>query len=676
MGVLKKIKHEIKRRIKIKELKKLYVSKKFNEIKGTENKNIEFKPSLYPVVSIIIPFYNQLNYTINCLNFLHKNLNHSIPYEVFLVDDNSTEDCDLSFITGIKTIKNETNQGFLKNINIGIKEAKGEYIYILNNDTEVQENFLDELFFVFDNFSDVGAVGSKLINADNSLQEAGCVIMKDCEIHQIFLKKETFYPEINYIKRVDYCSGCSLLFKRKNDEGQLNLFDEQFAPAYFEETDFCFQLKYLQKKQIYINPFSEVLHYNGVTYNAPKEKETQKEILFNTNLQKFKTKWQKQLVSIKAVTTSERVEEIYDNKSIVFFVGVIPAHDKDSGSNRLKEIIQAYIKLGYHVAIVKNKSFIGESNYFEFYQKLGVNVFYEHNKNITLNIYLKKFNSNTKIAWFYNPDVFNEYYDIAKKYLLKAKFVFDMIDIHHLRLKRAIDLEPNNETFKKQFIRYKIIEEKAAKQADYVVTISSFEEKYMKQFCDAEKLMTISNIHYIKTSLEKTLTFENRKDIVFIGSLHAPNIDALYFLYNDIMPLVWKILPNIKVNVIGNVNDCVKDIEHPNFIFRGYVPDIEAYFISNKLMVAPLRYGAGVKGKIGQAFEYFLPVVTTSIGAEGMQLVNNESALINDEAKGFADAIIKLYTNKETWITLQNNSENNLAPFSIKKLKQQLLKII
>ncbi|MDI5943722.1 glycosyltransferase family 4 protein, partial [Micromonospora sp. DH15] len=173
----------------------------------------------------------------------------------------------------------------------------------------------------------------------------------------------------------------------------------------------------------------------------------------------------------------------------------------------------------------------------------------------------------------------------------------------------------------------------------------------------------------------ETYSFENRKDVLFIGSIHEPNVDALYYLYNEIMPIVWKKLPELKVNVIGNVNEKIKDIEHPNFIFHGYVPAIEDFFTSNKLMVAPLRYGAGVKGKIGQAFEYYLPVVTSSIGAEGMQLENNKNALIDDTAEGFAQSIIRLYTDKDLWLELQENSENSLKPFSIENLKKTLTRL-
>ena len=679
MGIIRNFRHYKRRRRRIRQLNEIYPKLEIKSLDNIERKAIDFLYSTAPLVSVIIPFYNQFNYTLNCLYHLHTHLTDDIKYEIILIDDNSSENCDFSFIKGIRVITNNENAGFLKSINIGIREAAGEYIYILNNDTEVQKGFLSELLYVFDNFPNTGAVGSMLLNADGTLQEAGSVFLKDCDIHQVVRKKKVFYPQVNFIYKTDYCSGCSLLFKRKKDTGELNLFDEQFAPAYFEETDFCFQLKHLQNKDVYYTPFSRVLHYNGVTYNSSTgntaDKTTQKEELFRVNLGKFKNKWQKEIDAIRAPAVDARIEELYGNKSVVIFCGVIPQHDRDSGSNRLKEMIVAFLGLGYYVLMLKKKTYIYDGPYIEYYQRLGVNVFYEHNQDIKPGRYLENIISKPAIAWFYNPDVFLEYYPLAEKHLPKAKMVFDMVDIHHLRYKRASELEPLNPLYKKEYTKYLKMEDDAAKTSDHVITISDFEEKYMAQFCPPEKIITISNIHYPKIEIENTSGFEERKDIIFIGSSHTPNIDALYFLYNDIMPIVWQSLPGLKVNVIGNVKDRINDIDHPDFIFLGFVPDVEKLFTTNKLMVAPLRYGAGVKGKIGQAFEYHLPVVTTSAGAEGMQLTDGENALINDDKTGFANSIIELYSNKKLWLQLQANSEKSLEPFSKEKLKEQLLKI-
>jgi GT2 family glycosyltransferase/ssDNA-binding Zn-finger/Zn-ribbon topoisomerase 1 len=679
MKFLKIIKQFFRRLRKIKKLERENSRLKINPLGELIRIPLLFESSPTPKVSILIPFYNEEIYTWNCLIFLNKFLTNEFPFEIVLLDDNSTEYNDFTLIKGISIYKNHENIGFLKNINKGIQLAKGEYIYILNNDTEVQANFLKELFYVFENFKNVGAVGSKLINPNRTLQEAGSVFMKDCSIRQIVKKKKPYYPEVNYIVKVDYCSGCSLLFKKYDDYGNFNLFDEQFAPAYFEETDFCFNLKYIQKKEIYYTPFSEVVHYNGITYNSPKNnnvsKNEQKTTLFATNFEKFKLKWSTQLQEIKATTIEVRVQELYNTKSIVFFTGMIPEYDKDSGSNRLKELIIGYLDLNYHVTLICEHVY-SENSYIYFYQKLGVNVFYEHKKYTGgFEKYLINQKIDANIVWFYGPRTFENCYNVVKKIMSNAKLVYDMIDIHHLRYQRSFELEPEKKIFKKKYKKYKKIECKASNLADYVITISEFEEDYMKSYCDPKKLVTVSNIHYTKVDKKTIPPFEERNDIIFIGSTHTPNIDALYFLYTEIMPIVWKQIPDLRVNIIGSVNTAITDINHPNFVFHGYVHCIESFFKSNLIMVAPLRYGAGVKGKIGQAFEYYLPVITSSIGAEGMNLKNKENALIEDSKEGFANAILTLHSNKVLWKTLQSKSEDSLHPFSRAKLKENLLKI-
>ena len=188
MGLLKTIKFYLKKSKQIKNLQKKIIISTFSERDNNLQKELVFNTSSTPTVSIIIPFYNQLNYTYNCLNYLHKNVGLQYKYEIILINDNSTDDIDLTFYKGVRTIINKEKIGFIKCINVGIRESVGEYIYILKNNTEVHKGFLDELFFVFNNFTNVGAVVPKLINTNGSLQLAGTVFFK--EYNKIVTKKE------------------------------------------------------------------------------------------------------------------------------------------------------------------------------------------------------------------------------------------------------------------------------------------------------------------------------------------------------------------------------------------------------------------------------------------------------------------------------------------------------
>lgn len=669
MGLWRELKYAIRRIGRIKKLDQQY-QQVIEPNPILDKEEIQFSQYDAPKVSIIIPYYNQEKYTWNCLHSIWENL-PKVSFEIILVNDNSSENPDFSGIKNIKIIHNEENLGFLKSVNKAIKEAQGEYIYLLNNDTIVKQGFLDELLFVFNNFENVGAVGSMLLNADGSLQDAGSLFTENCRILQVVGKRKAYYPEYNHIYKVDYCSGCSLLFKKTDDNGNLNLFDEQFAPAYFEETDLCFQLRYLQGKNIYYTPFSKVVHFNGVSYNTNITLSAKKQELFDKNLTLFKKKWQKQIDSIKIKKRQERIIELYHNKCIVFYNGVVPEYDNNSGELRLTEIIKAYREKGYFITIISPKNKI-DNKYNEYFQRLGVCVYYEHKIFDERADFLKRLKLKQPISWFYAVRIFIKNYILAKKTNPDTLLVYDMVDIHHLRHKRAMELEPQKISHKKDYYKTLYREKLASKKADIVITVSDKEKEYMEQFVEPEKITTISNIHYLKKNIEEVPPFYERKNILFVGSIHPPNIDAVDFLLSDIMPLVWEKDNTIMVDIVGNVKDVIPDIQHPNVKMHGYVSDMEQFLLNSKIMVAPLRYGAGVKGKIGQAFEYFLPVITTDIGAEGMQLENHKNSLIADKKVDFANAILELYHNEELWKTLQSNSENSLYPFSLQRLNHQI----
>lgn len=362
-----------------------------------------------------------------------------------------------------------------------------------------------------------------------------------------------------------------------------------------------------------------------------------------------------------------------NQKTIVIVSGSIPTFDKDSGSNRLKEIILSYIEIGYNCILCYDSSEHDEK-YFQFFKKQNVILYSELKNKKKTSSFLQSI-PKIDFTWFYGPNTLKNQYELFNKTLPSSKSIYDMVDIHFLRYKRAIELDPKRISHRKRYKKYFKIETELAKKVDLIIAISKQEKEIMSTYIDKNKIITISNIHYPKVELINTLSFEYRKNILFIGSAHTPNIDALYFLNNNIMPIVWKKLPELKVDIIGNLNKEITDISHSNIIFHGYVPEIETFFNSAKFMIAPLRYGAGVKGKIGQSFEYYLPLVTTDIGAEGMFLKHKENALIANNAEDFANEIINLYENKELWLKLQKNSEESLKPFSRETLKEKIKKI-
>ena len=164
---------------------------------------------------------------------------------------------------------------------------------------------------------------------------------------------------------------------------------------------------------------------------------------------------------------------------------------------------------------------------------------------------------------------------------------------------------------------------------------------------------------------------------MFIGSYeHKPNIDAVVWLVNEIMPLVWNKYPNVKLTLLGSKPTAeVLKLASDRVIIPGFIADVSTYFNKSKLFVAPLRYGAGMKGKIGQSLEYGLPIVSTNIGTEGMGLRNEFHVLEANEPNAFAEQIVKLYTSKELWTKLSKNSTDSLKNYTPEVVLNQIKEI-
>ena len=372
-------------------------------------------------------------------------------------------------------------------------------------------------------------------------------------------------------------------------------------------------------------------------------------------------------------------------KNILILDTQIPAFDKDSAANRLTEIAK-FLGKYYNVYLMSWRESVPKLESKKYIQNLNDHnvIFYLPSIN-KFGIYKGKKHffddllPKLDFVWCHRPEIFAFYIDFFKQKAPHVKIIYDMVDIHFLRMERGLELKPD-EKVEKEVNYYKNIETELSKKADFVAVISNKEKEIMSAFIESDKLFTISNVHSLKLNPTETPKFSQRKNIFFIGSfLHAPNVDSTEILYHQIMPLVWKVLPDLKIAIIGSdIPDHILKMSCENFNVVGFVEDISDYYKSCLASVSPLRFGAGVKGKIGQALEYCLPVITTKIGAEGMFLKNEKTALIseNNDYQAFANNIVKICTDENLWNTLHLSSEKTIFPFTIEAQKEGLFNML
>jgi len=172
----------------------------------------------------------------------------------------------------------------------------------------------------------------------------------------------------------------------------------------------------------------------------------------------------------------------------------------------------------------------------------------------------------------------------------------------------------------------------------------------------------LSNIHHI---FPVSKGFSERRDLLFIGGfIHPPNVDAVVWFTDEIFPLVQREIPEVRIYVVGDdPPPSFRAFDSDTVKVTGYVQDVTGFFSDCRVFVAPLRYGAGIKGKINQSMSYGLPVVTTTIGAEGMGLIHGENALIADDPGDFADEVIRLYRDEALWNRISSGSQENVKQF-------------
>ncbi|MEO8240024.1 MAG: glycosyltransferase [Flavobacterium sp.] len=360
----------------------------------------------------------------------------------------------------------------------------------------------------------------------------------------------------------------------------------------------------------------------------------------------------------------------------------IPEFNKDSGSRRLTEIIKMILKNNIGVFLMADfKEYRYKSEYIEIFREMGAIVYEpsldESGELITKEKFLKIILPKVNFTWLHRPEIFGKYYPIVKKYKPEAKIFFDMVDFHYLRFKRESELMNNSEIMKTAD-KYLKLELDNCKKADKIIVISDLDKDALKEhYVDDSKIISIGNVHqYLKN--DTPVNFENRKNLLFIGGFdHKPNVDCVNYLHEEIMPLVWKTHTETAIVIIGsNPPDSILKLNSEKFKILGYVNDVSSYFLNARIFVAPLRYGAGIKGKIGQSLEYGLPLVTTNIGAEGFDFGQNKSYTIGNTSKEIVDNIIAIYENETLWKKLSADAEKVIEPFSVSTIESKILNLL
>ncbi|MDP2587487.1 MAG: glycosyltransferase, partial [bacterium] len=645
--------------------------------------DIKFTLPDKPVVSVVVPVFNLLDITVECLRSLTK-IKESVSFEVIVVDDASTEPLVqpvLHRIPGIVYVRQPKNGGFVNSCNSGALKARGEFIYFLNNDTTVHDSFLSPVVELYKN-PHIGAVGSKLVHPTGLLQEAGGIVFKTGEGWNYGKSDRPDRPEYNVVRDVDYCSGAGLSIRRSLFE-RIGGFNKNLEPGYYEDVELCFAVRELGYRVVY-QPHSVVVHYEGASslsnvVDGKKPMKAYQEV----NYHKFKKmraaeladQWPKELLYLPLIARRKRGLRVW------VFDWFVPMHDREYGAARMLTILELLAR--DHTVTFVARDIVDRERYRVKLQDIGVYVcprIFGSNFTNTMRAEGKFID----LAIVSRPEIMHFFYHVIRRFAPQAPIIYDTVDVHHVRLER--ELAKTTATtgpakiadLKKQIEYFRTLEREYGTLADVVWAITPTDQQNFRRLLPSAQIDIVSGAHEPHKVVPGV---SGRTGLLYIGSFHhPPNISAVEFYIQEIYPRLQKRLPGVQLKVIGHAaSDQLKQLAGEKtgggVVFLGGVDDATLLAEQKKarIFVCPLLFGSGLKGKIVMSMAAGLPVVTTSVGAEGIPAQNGHDIAIADSPDDFVARIVELYLNAALWQERSRNGQQVIEDhYSERNLQQEL----
>ncbi len=634
---------------------------------------LDFQNHESPLVSIIVSLSNHPRYSFHCLKTILSTTADSSSEIIIVAHQADTKTREmLKLIKGITVIHDEDTQVRPGPYKTGFQLARGRFVVLLQDTTEPCKDWLEALLHTFQHYPDAALVGARLISTNGRLLEAGGIVWPDASITHYGINDDPDHPKYSYCRAVDFCTSSCVMLKADILE-QLNIRDDISSKDCYGDLELAFTIKKAGHK-IYYQPMASVFQLGEFS-------DQNNEVSLIEQRKNIFEKWSENLQEIDIQNKPQNLEKINPEagieRNIKKRVLIIDAHilkpDHDSGSLRMFNLAKIFQKLGFKVSFASSQLEY-HPKYTKAMQFIGIECLY-HPYVSSINDHLQTFGHLYDVVLLSRADVAEKYIRLARQYCINAKLLFDTVDLHFLREKRQAALR--NDKLAERSVHYRKQQELTiARQADITLVVSPVELDLLREIAPDIPVALLSNIHKLNVTNNP---FDNRHHILFIGNFnHPPNCDAMDYFLNNIFPLLHTKKPEIQLLIIGNdLPEKIKKRASSNIIIKGFISDIEPIFNNIKLSIAPLRYGSGVKGKINSSMAFGVPVIATTVAAEGMGLSHEKDVMISDTAEGFCDAIIQVYEDETLWRNLVTGGLANIEQcFSFELVEKQLRDII
>jgi GT2 family glycosyltransferase len=607
-----------------------------------------------PDVSILLVLHNQAELTFACLSSIADCLGGSEVAAEIVIVDNASADATadlLARLDGATIVRGDENLHFLRGANRAAREARGRHLLLLNNDAQLRPGALEAALAALESGKNVGAVGGRIVLPDGTLQEAGCIVWRDGTCAGYARGRAPDDPEVLFRRDVDFCSGAFLLTRRELFE-RLGGFDERFAPAYYEETDYCVRLWQLGFRVVY-EPDAVVLHYEfGSAADSADALRQQRR-----NLEVFRARHRAWLAKqlprapenlLAARQVGARIPRV------LVVEDRVPHPTLGAGYPRANDFLRALAayarvtlfpmqrvaetlagvraSLPAEVEVLTDRDASGLAEFLR--QRRG---FYDA----------------ILVCRAHNMRRFVESGGAEPALRGNARIIYDAEAISATRETRRWETAgtPLPPAESERLLAEEIA---LARRADVVLAVSAAEQRVFAEHgvADARVLG-----HALRATPTET-PFEARKEILFVGAVHAdwtPNADSLRWFAEEILPPLRRALGMaIRLKLVGeNRVAAIAELDGIAFDLAGVARELRPHYESARLVVAPTRFAAGLPHKVAQAAAHGVPVVATELLARQLGWVPGRDLLAASDAAGFAAECARLFVDAALWQRLR-----------------------
>lgn len=620
-----------------------------------------------PLVSIVIPVYNQACHTLACLRALAAHP-PAAPCEILVIDDGSSDQTTtwLPQVAGLRYEVRASNGGFIEAVNDGVARSRGAFVVLLNNDTVPQPGWLDSLLTTFDQMPDAGLVGSALLYPDGRLQEAGAVLLCDGSAWSYGRFESADDPRYTSLRDTAYCSGAAVMLRRSLWD-RLQGLDLRYRPAYYEDADLAMRVRQAGLR-VLVQPASRVVHDEGTSHGTDVRSGLKAHQVRNQVT--FAQRWASELAHCPPPGSVPGPALLHRHQPQVLVIDEhLPRPDRDSASLRLTHLMALLRSEGAHVVLLATASVHGSEGAAAL-RRDGVEVWCAGQYR-SPGQWLAEHGPRFASVMLVRHHLAQATLPLVRRHAPQARVAFDTVDLHYLRELRGAQVA-DDPALRAQAARTRQRELAVMQACDLTILVSEVEQAQLRTDAPHVRTALISNLHRVR---HDSPGYAQRQDIVFVGGFgHPPNTDAMHWFLQAIWPTVSAGLPGVVMHIVGqdpppSLRELAATLA--NVRVHGYVPDIDPFMDGCRVAVAPLRFGAGVKGKVNLSMAHGQPVVATACAAEGMHLVHGQDVLIADQAAAFAAAVVQLYQDAALWQQLASNGRRSVERhFSLDAARQ------